>query len=1030
MLRSIRRPHTQQEMKIPSSNEISSCEFKKEFHIDSVGRFGNYFFAHGWQSFDKSSNIKIGYRLPSEVESCFPEFAFHYPAEGSITKYTRAPKEICQAARFLHLFWINDGYDAKVGPKSLLKVEMIKDAEDQLICSLETNTLREQDADYFFCCLAACGSGEIWQNRFVGEIVASLRFDKQISFHLQAAKSIGWKAAEPAFLSTIKELTASEAAALKVRFYGQPVLSTPTAYLGGDLKQSFEKSTTALHPPISSEIFKLAVHGLHKISPAKAFDFAARLVSSKAWSRKEIAADLLEFFPAHAKWWLKAVLENDHLGDEQAAEALNLAGTAAHSQNQPEFAALCQNLAVHISPKSQSAAWNLGMAAIEKGDFSAARAAFRSVTRHYPNQSLSTRWPSSQGIAWPHRAMPVDGFQLPEGVDHWPRISIITPSYNQAAYIEETLLSVFNQNYPNLQYIVIDGASTDGSVEILERYRDRLDHLVIEKDKGQTEAINKGLRLADGEILAWLNSDDIYGPGALHEVALAWLESHSDVLAGICSEHMDRQILMVNKPAARNADFNLPQLAQIFRYWFKGYFFYQPEVFFTKKLINEVGLLDEELEYAMDGELWMRFAANGASLKIVDWPIAFFRKHSEQKTALPQNWLLEQCQVRSRYHDLRPGEQRLAQIGRMLNSLHSKKPLRIGILTKRIDKIFSQNMQEELDQFCGPGLRCHLSDDEHDPGIAESDLIILLVHVLNDLEAIKTLRAAKPDRPLIGWFWENHHHLFENYAVAEALDIVVPGHAIYGEYLRNDQAIHGRHVPHCITQCTRQDAVGWFQEFGNKDRSPTLYDGFVDYASEPERTAFLHKAIQSIDNNDLKILSEANLATDFGRSEKERFKEWCGYQTSLVVSDHNGLSQRVFTALLAGQIPLVPNEIQDLDLVVPLELQKTLPIIRFSLRDLSSLERAYEEALASFALGGSEGCLNRHTYAAEHHLFSNRIHSLLAAASGIAGSLVPSTKHAVNESVPRNGFGKSQDIGSPASFPTFRPASVVSGLES
>jgi GT2 family glycosyltransferase len=962
-----------------SSRPESVCrEFKKEFRIDALGRFGNYFFAHGWQTVGAVSDIQIGYRLSSESETCLPEFAFHYPCEEIIAKYTNAPKEICQGARFLHFFWINDGYKAVLCADRSAQANIRVAGVDQSDLVLEIPALRERDADYFISCLAASESREVWQNRLVLEIVATLPVDKQILFHLQSSSCIGWKAAESAFLSSVEGLSPSNRANARLRFYGQPILTTPAAYLGVDLTQRFDESLSMLEQPILAEIFETAFRCLHKISPPKAYDYAAQFVASSGWSRKEIAANFLEFFPANAKWWLKAVLENDHLGDEQAAEALNIAGTGAHSQNQPEFGSFCQKLAVHISPKAQSASWNLGISAMELGDISAARAAFQRVTRHYPNQSLSTRWPSCQGVAWPYRPMPVEGFQLPEGVDRWPRISIITPSYNQAAFIEETLLSVFNQNYPNLQYIVIDGASTDGSVEILERYRDRLDHLVIEKDKGQTEAINKGLRLVDGGIIAWLNSDDIYGPGSLHQAALAWLQSGADVFAGICSEHTDRRLLLVNKPAAWNADFNPPQLARIFRYWLKGYYFYQPEVFFTRRILDQVGLLDESLYYSMDYDLWMRFSKAGAALEILDWPVAFFRKHAAQKTHNLVDTIEEQARVRSRHHALQPGEQRLAQIGRMLAPLRAKKPLRVGILTKRIGKIFSKNMQEELDLFCGPDFACYLSDDERDPDIAGSDLIILLVHVLNDLEVIKTLRAAKPDRPIIGWFWDNHHHLFENHAVAEALDLIIPGHDLYGEYLRNDHAIHGGHVPLCITQWTRQDTAGWFQEFGAKERSPALYGGFVDYAFEPHRTTFLHKAIEHIPGNDLKILSEANLATYFGRSEKERFEEWCGYQTSLVLPLRNDLSQRVFDALLAGQIPLVPEEIRDLDLVVPPEMQEKLPIIRFSMRDFTSCQRAYEKATNSFAKDGHAGCLRRHQFALEQHTFSSMINVVIA----------------------------------------------------
>lgn len=181
----------------------------------------------------------------------------------------------------------------------------------------------------------------------------------------------------------------------------------------------------------------------------------------------------------------------------------------------------------------------------------------------------------------------------------WPRISVVTPSYNQGQFLEETIRSVLLQGYPNLEYIVVDGGSTDGSVEILRKYEPCLRAWTSERDGGQADAINKGFARATGEILAWLNSDDVYLPGVL-ETAAETLHGHPGwgLVYGECQIIDERSRLT---DLWRSPDFSLAELP--FRC-----FIPQQTVFVRRQVIDRVGVLNTRLHYALDYDLWLRIA--------------------------------------------------------------------------------------------------------------------------------------------------------------------------------------------------------------------------------------------------------------------------------------------------------------------------------------------------------------------------------------------------------------------------------------
>lgn len=220
----------------------------------------------------------------------------------------------------------------------------------------------------------------------------------------------------------------------------------------------------------------------------------------------------------------------------------------------------------------------------------------------------------------------------------WPKISVVTVSFNQAAYLEETLRSVLDQNYPNLEYIVVDGGSTDGSVEIIQKYAARLAWWVSEKDEGQSQALNKGFQKSTGSILTWLNSDDRLAPGSLFTVAQQFLLHAPDLVAGRCARvadrepqphHIHRSVLSFGTLQA----LPLSELLDLDHCWLKGWFFHQPEVFFTRDVFDRAGgRLREDLYYSMDYDLWVRMARAGARILPLPEILAIFREHPQQKT--------------------------------------------------------------------------------------------------------------------------------------------------------------------------------------------------------------------------------------------------------------------------------------------------------------------------------------------------------------------------------------------------------------
>lgn len=206
--------------------------------------------------------------------------------------------------------------------------------------------------------------------------------------------------------------------------------------------------------------------------------------------------------------------------------------------------------------------------------------------------------PGKTGWPWTEES-PRQPDAMPDGRP-WPRVSIVTPSYNQGQFIEGTIRSVLLQGYPNLEYIVIDGGSTDGSAEIIKKYEQWLAYWASEPDGGQSDAINKGFSRATGEILAWLNSDDRYEPCAVTEAVDVFLREPEVALVYGTWRCMDVTGRVIEN-AGNPSDFDPREAISNFLCLIP-----QPSAFFKRFAVKRIGMLDPRLSYCMDFDLWLR----------------------------------------------------------------------------------------------------------------------------------------------------------------------------------------------------------------------------------------------------------------------------------------------------------------------------------------------------------------------------------------------------------------------------------------
>lgn len=209
-----------------------------------------------------------------------------------------------------------------------------------------------------------------------------------------------------------------------------------------------------------------------------------------------------------------------------------------------------------------------------------------------------------------------------------PKISIVMPSYNQGRYLDQAIRSILDQEYPDFELIVMDGGSTDDSVDVIKSHSASIAYWQSEKDEGQSDAINRGLERATGQIMCWLNSDDVFLPGALNAVGHAF--SSDPDLNWLTGYHVKFGHNLVSWHRNLHPPRTLVD-------WLVACPVAQPSTFWRRTLYERFGALDTKFHYALDYEYWVRFAFGGEVLRLIERPLSGFRLHGDSKTVQSQS---------------------------------------------------------------------------------------------------------------------------------------------------------------------------------------------------------------------------------------------------------------------------------------------------------------------------------------------------------------------------------------------------------
>ena len=320
-------------------------------------------------------------------------------------------------------------------------------------------------------------------------------------------------------------------------------------------------------------------------------------------------------------------------------------------------------------------------------------------------------------------------------------------------------------------------------------------------------------------------------------------------------------------------------------------------------------------------------------------------------------------------------ENRADDIAAKLAALRQKPTLRFAFLPSNETgsiQYFSKDLAADLVTLKPKGYEFMSASQ----GLAGCDIAVVSAHGLDLSAALWEMQQAA-DRTLIAvWLWDNHLARMNNLKTALAADLIFPSHWYQAAYLVNPASVLACHVPSCCAQWTTQQARQLFESGADAARNDKLLASYVDYTFS-WRSALLNKMKTDVPEAEVILMPPEDRSRYFGKSPDERFREWLSYKASLVLPVQRDLSTRVFDALLAGQVIVVPKAISDFDNVIPPAMQRRLGILRLPDPEIPTIRKFAVQAVDVFNRSGMEGARERHAYAIANHMLVNRLEAML-----------------------------------------------------